>query len=216
MPVVCLDENRFAFPPVDAADEDGLLMIGGRPTPQRVIEAYTKGIFPWYEDDDLPLWFSPDPRFVLFPEKLHTSRSMKKLLAQNKFSFAIDTAFEDVIAACAYTKRSGQSGTWITPQMAAVYTKLHQQGFAHSAEAWQNGKLVGGMYGIRLGRVFFGESMFSREANASKFAFLRFVQHLHADGVALMDCQVYTPHVESLGAELIPRSDYLQLLKDYI
>ncbi|MDQ3277064.1 MAG: leucyl/phenylalanyl-tRNA--protein transferase [Bacteroidota bacterium] len=214
MPVVCFSEDLFRFPPLHQADEDGLLLIGGRVTPERVLEAYPKGIFPWYSDD-IPLWWSPDPRFVLFPDTLHISRSMKKELRKKAFVFKTNTAFEEVITACATVPRMEQDGTWITPEMKAVYTELHQSGFAHSAETWLNGKLVGGMYGIRLGKVFFGESMFSTVTNASKFAFIRYVQQLVSEGVALIDCQVYTAHVESLGARLIPRRTFVELLHQY-
>ena len=214
MPVVCFSENQFAFPPLSAASEDGLLLIGGSVTPARVLEAYHKGIFPWYNKDEPPMWWSPDPRFVLFPEELHLSRSMQKTLRKGAFEFRVDTAFEDVIQACATVARKGQQGTWITPEMKAVYTELYHSGWAHSAEAWKDEKLVGGMYGVQIGKVFFGESMFSKETDASKFAFIRFVQQLQKNGVELIDCQVYTTHVESLGARLIPRIYFVHLLKD--
>lgn len=212
MPRFCLHESQFAFPPVSEADEDGLLLIGGKPTPTRVLQAYRKGIFPWYDDDNLPLWYSPDPRFILFPKELHISRSMNKVLSKGVFAFKTDTAFEDVIAQCAAVSRKGQNGTWITDEMKNVYTALHRQGWAHSAETWKDGSLVGGMYGLRIGNVFFGESMFSTESNASKFAFIRHVQQLQAEGMALMDCQAHTPHVESMGGRMISRNDYLKLL----
>jgi leucyl/phenylalanyl-tRNA---protein transferase len=215
MPVVCFSESQFYFPSLSKANDEGLLLIGGKVTPERVLEAYPKGIFPWYNEDEVPMWWSPDPRFVLFPGELHTSRSMQKVLRKDAFSFRVNTAFEAVIDACSSVPRAGQDGTWITPDMKAVYTRLHQRGFAHSAEAWQDGQLVGGMYGIRIGNVFFGESMFSRETNASKFAFIRFVQHLQKSGVQLVDCQVYTPHVESLGARLIPRIYFVHLLREH-
>lgn len=216
MPNICFDENKFYFPPVDEADEEGLLVIGGRVTPSRVIEAYQKGIFPWYDSDSLPLWFSPNPRFVLFPHELHVSRSMQKILSKNVFEFKIDTAFEEVIHECAIAKRKEQDGTWITNEMKNVYTQLHYDGYAHSAEAWQDGILVGGMYGLQIGKVFFGESMFSKISNASKFVFIKFVQHLKENGIELIDCQVYTEHVESLGARLIERKEYLKLLQRFI
>jgi leucyl/phenylalanyl-tRNA--protein transferase len=214
MPIVCFSEAQFRFPPLHQADEEGLLVIGGAVTPERVLEAYTKGIFPWYSDD-IPLWWSPDPRFVLFPEDLHISRSMGKVLQKGHFSFRTNTAFQEVISACATVPRDGQDVTWIRPEMEEVYNELHQRGVAHSAEAWLGEQLVGGMYGIRIGNVFFGESMFSRVTNASKFAFIRYVQQLTTEGVALMDCQVYTPHVESLGARLIPRKVFADLLKKH-
>ena len=212
MPHIILDESQFYFPPVEEADEEGLLVIGGQVSPERVIEAYSKGIFPWYSDDSLPLWWSPDPRFVLFPNDLHVSRSMQKFLRKTSFQFRINTAFKEVISHCADINRKDQNGTWITGEMADVYIELHKQGYAHSAETWMDNKLVGGMYGIRLGKIFFGESMFSSATNASKFAFINFVQQLKREGVELIDCQVYTEHVESLGGRLIDREDYLRLL----
>ena len=193
-----------------------MLLIGGKVTPQRILEAYAKGIFPWYSEEELPLWWSPDPRFVLFPDELHVSRSMQKLLAKQTFEFRMDTAFASVIQYCSTIERPGQDGTWLTPEMKEAYTTLFHQGYAHSAEAWADGELVGGMYGIRLGRVFFGESMFSRKSNASKFAFINFVSHLKSQGVALFDCQVYTSHVETLGARLISREHFLHLLNNLV
>lgn len=212
MPVISFNEENFSFPPLSEADEEGLLLIGGRVTPERVLQAYKKGIFPWYSDDEIPLWWSPDPRFVLFPENLHISRSMQKVLHKGPFTFRTNTAFMQVIAACATVTRNGESGTWITPEMEAAFVALHRQGFAHSGEAWLGNDLAGGIYGIRLGSVFFGESMFSRQSNASKFAFIHLVQQLQKSGVQLVDCQVYSPHVESLGAHHIPRSEFVQLL----
>jgi leucyl/phenylalanyl-tRNA--protein transferase len=214
MPHICLDESKFYFPAVEEADEEGLLLIGGKVTSSRIIEAYPKGIFPWYESDSLPLWFSPNPRFILFPDELHISRSMKKLLTRKKFEFKIDSAFAKVINECAEAERKEQNGTWLTVEMKKVYTELHHSGYGHSAEAWQDGVLVGGMYGLQIGKVFFGESMFSKMNNASKFAFINYVQNLQQQGVELMDCQVYTEHVESLGARLIDREDYLKLIKN--
>ena len=209
MPAICFSEKNFRFPPLHEADEEGLLLIGGKVTPARVLEAYRKGIFPWYNEDEIPLWWSPEPRFVLFPAELHISRSMKKLLAKPVFSFRMNAAFEQVIMACASVPRNGQQGTWITSEMKDVYTRLHLAGHAHSAETWYNGELVGGVYGVVIGQVFFGESMFSKKSNASKFAFIKLVQ---LNGVALIDCQVYTPHVEHLGARLLPRNEFVRLL----
>lgn len=216
MPQICFDESRFSFPPVETADEEGLLLIGGQVTADRVVEAYRKGIFPWYSDDALPLWFSPNPRFVLFPDELRVSKSMHAVLSKELFSFRTNTAFSEVLGSCATTPRNGQEGTWITPAIETVYTQLHHRGLAHSAEAWKEDRLVGGLYGLRIGRVFFGESMFSRESNASKFAFIRYVQQLKAEGVELIDCQVYTEHLESLGARLIAREEYLERLKQLL
>lgn len=216
MPVICFDENNFRFPPVEEADEEGLLVIGGRVTPERVIEAYQKGIFPWYSDESLPLWWSPDPRFVLFPDELHVSKSMKKVLSRNTFQFRMNTAFGEVINHCATVNRKGQDGTWITQNMKKTYIQLNKTGYALSAEAWEGNKLVGGMYGIRIGRVFFAESMFSAVTNASKFAFIRYVEYLKYTGIGLIDCQVYTEHVESLGARLIGRSAFLDTLRELV
>lgn len=214
MPVVCFSEDQFHFPPLHRADEDGLLLIGGQVTPERVLEAYPKSIFPWYGEDEVPLWWSPDPRFVLWPGDLHISRSMHKEFQRRVFDFRFDTAFEDVIAACAAVPRKGQDGTWIRPEIKEVYTELHRRGVAHSGEAWQDNQLVGGVYGLLIGRVFFGESMFSKTPNASKFAFIKLVQQLEQQDVALIDCQVYTSHVESLGARLIPRQRFADLLQE--
>jgi leucyl/phenylalanyl-tRNA--protein transferase len=216
MPRVCFDENKFSFPPVVEADEEGLLLIGGKVTPARVLEGYQKGIFPWYSDEELPLWWSPDPRFVLFPDEMHVSRSMEKALSKSIFEFKADTAFEDVMNACATVERQGQYGTWINAEMKKAYTELFYKGYGHCAEAWENGRLVGGMYGIRLGNVFFGESMFHKVTNASKFVFIKFVRQLKREGVQLMDCQVHTSHVESLGARLIERKEYLSLLQKFL
>lgn len=214
MPVIFYSDDDFAFPPLQMADEDGLLMIGGAVTPERVITAYRKGIFPWYNEDEVPLWWSPDPRFVLFPQELHISRSMQKLIRKSAFDFRMNTSFSAVVEACAAVPRKGQVGTWITPDIKATYTDLHKNGLALSAEAWSGDELAGGVYGILLGKVFFGESMFSKKTNASKFAFSMLVQHLQKNGIELIDCQVYTTHVESLGARLISREKFTMLLAD--
>lgn len=211
-----LDEDALWFPPVDAALSDGLLAVGGDLSVDRLLLAYRSGIFPWFNEEDPILWWSPDPRCVLFPEGLKVSKSMKALLKKEAFDFRMDTDFEQTIISCATVPREGQPGTWITPDIAAAYIALHQQGYAHSAEAWQDGQLVGGLYGVLLGKVFFGESMFSRVSNASKYAFIRLVQQLQDQGIRMIDCQMHTPHLESLGAELIPRSRFIRLLKDYL
>ncbi len=216
MPHICFDETNFHIPPLEDADEEGLLIIGGKPSPERVLAAYAKGVFPWYNEEALPLWWSPDPRFVLFPHELHISRSMKKLLKRPPFTFTINTAFEQVIRACATIARDDQDGTWITPQMEQVYQQLYLDGFGYSAEAWLNNQLAGGMYGVKIGKIFFGESMFSKVANASKFAFIKFVQQLTMEGVGLVDAQVHTAHVESLGARLIDRTEFYQRLQQLI
>ena len=214
MPLYALD-NRLWFPPVDHALEDGLLAMGGDLNTERLLLAYRKGIFPWY-DGDTPLWWCPDPRFVLFPHELKVSKSMQQLLKRKAFTITTNKVFAQVIHNCKNVLRDGQDGTWITDDVEKAYTQLHQKGFAHSAEVWQNNELVGGLYGIRLGKVFFGESMFSHVSNASKFAFISYVQQLKNESVALIDCQVYTEHLESLGARMIPRSSFIDLLNKYI
>ncbi|HJV19265.1 MAG TPA: leucyl/phenylalanyl-tRNA--protein transferase [Sediminibacterium sp.] len=206
--------DKIWFPPVDDAVEDGLLAIGGDLRAERILLAYRKGIFPWFEGD-VPLWWSPDPRFVLLPDQLKISKSMRQLIRNHQFGFRINSHFTGVIRACKEQPREGQDGTWITDEVEAAYTLLHQMGYAHSAEAWLNGELVGGLYGIRLGNVFFGESMFSKTSNASKFAFICYVEQLKKEGVRLIDCQVYTSHLESLGAVMIPRKEFIELLGTY-
>ncbi len=196
------------FPPVEDALEDGLLAMGGDLQANRILLAYQKGIFPWFSGD-VPLWWSPDPRFVLYPEHLKVSKSMKVLLKRNSFSVTTNQQFARVIEACAQAERKEQDGTWITKDVANAYSQLHQMGIAHSVEAWQHGVLVGGLYGLKMGKVFFGESMFSHVANASKYAFITYVQQLIKEGIKLIDCQVYTTHLESLGAVLIPRKKFI-------
>ncbi|MBX3253427.1 MAG: leucyl/phenylalanyl-tRNA--protein transferase [Chitinophagaceae bacterium] len=207
--------NELIFPPVSMAEPDGLLAMGGDLSVERLLLAYKNGIFPWYEGD-VPLWWCPDPRFVLFPEDLKISKSMQQLLRKTSFRFTIDKDFASVIRYCKNSPRSGQTGTWITGEVEKAYCKMYEAGFAHSAEAWLNDQLVGGLYGIRLGKVFFGESMFSHSSNASKFAFIKYVEHLRTEGIALIDCQVYTPHLESLGAQMIPRQQFIQLLNQLL
>ncbi len=214
MPVFILEQD-IHFPPVEMAEPDGLLAIGGDLSEQRLTEAYRHGIFPWYEGEHI-LWWCPHPRFVLFPEKLKVSRSMKALLKKNTYQFTINKNFAAVIHNCKNTPRAGQPGTWITDEVEKAYTHLHNKGIAHSAECWYNKELVGGVYGIRMGNVFFGESMFSHRSNASKFAFINYVQHLQQQGVQLIDCQIYTEHLESLGAEMIDRKKFIHLLDELI
>lgn len=185
--------------------------MGGDLSPERLVLAYRSGIFPWY-DGDIPLWWCPDPRFVLFPPELYISKSMQVLLRRNAFTFTLNQAFDQVVHACRSVTREGQDGTWINDDVEASYGELHRQGIAISAEAWQDGELAGGLYGIRMGNVFFGESMFSRQSNASKFAFIRLATLLQEQGVQLIDCQVYTTHLESLGARMIPRTTFLDIL----
>lgn len=203
------------FPPLSYADEQGLLAIGGELTVERLIAAYQRGIFPWYDESQPLLWWCPDPRMVLFPQKLKVSKSMRKLLRQEAFRVTYNEEFEAVIDNCAAVRRKGQHGTWITPEMKHAYLELHRLGFAVSVEVWQEGNLVGGLYGIYLKKkkVFCGESMFTKVSNASKYGFIRLVQRLAQNGVELIDCQVYTAHLESLGAEEIPREDFLKYLQ---
>ena len=202
------------FPPVEAADENGILAIGGNLSTERLLLAYRSGIFPWYNEGEPILWWCPDPRFVLFPNELKVSKSMQTVLNNGKFRFTINRAFERVIQQCKTAYRKEQDGTWISPAIENAYTQLHQLGHAHSAEAWLNGELVGGLYGIRIGRMFFGESMFSKVSNASKFAFINYIQQLKKEGLVLIDCQVYTAHLESLGARMIPRERFMELLAE--
>lgn len=211
MPLFALD-NKLYFPPVQKAEPDGLLAVGGDLSLPRLELAYRSGIFPWYEGQYI-LWWCPDPRFVIFPDELRVSKSMQQLIKKNAFEFTINKAFREVIGNCQQINREGQNGTWITSDVLEAYTAFHQAGFAHSAEAWKDGELVGGCYGVRMGNVFFGESMFSKVSNASKFAFISYVQQLISEGVQLIDCQVYTAHLESLGARMIPRTQFIQLLK---
>ena len=204
--------SKLFFPPVDTADEDGILAIGGDLSADRLLLAYRNGIFPWYNDDQPIIWWSPDPRFVLFPNKIKVSKSMEAVIKNNQFKFTINKAFTQVIQHCKNIDRKEQDGTWITSEVEKAYTALHLKGFAHSAEAWLNDEIVGGLYGVRIGNIFFGESMFSKMSNASKFAFIQLVKYLQQEGVVLIDCQVYTAHLESLGAGMIDRKDFMQLI----
>ena len=205
------------FPPVSKAlrSPNGLLCAGADLSPQRLLEAYSKGIFPWFSEGEPILWWSPHPRMVLFPDELKVSRSLRKAVAKGIFETRFDTAFAEVMRACA-EPRDGQAGTWIVPEMVAAYTRLHELGFAHSVESWRDGRLAGGLYGILLGRVFFGESMFSRETDASKVALVKLVARLEALGVGLVDCQQATRHLASLGAREIPRREFAQRLAESI
>lgn len=216
MPLFALD-NELLFPPVDLAEPDGLLAMGGDLSPERLLLAYRSGIFPWYEGDTI-LWWSPDPRFILFPDELKISKSLRSSLTKKDplaigFDFTINKAFREVIHQCKEIKRPGQQGTWITDEVEKAYSKLHELGYAHSAEVWKDGKLAGGLYGIKLGKVFFGESMFSKLSNASRYCFIRYVQRLKEVGIQLVDCQVYTEYLESFGARMIDRKDFIKLLQ---
>jgi leucyl/phenylalanyl-tRNA--protein transferase len=205
--------DRFRFPSPEQSP-DWIVAVGGNLSPGMLLSAYEQGLFPWYNKDDPILWQSPDPRFVIFPDTLHISRSMEKIFRKGLFTFALDRNFDGVIRSCGEICRIGQGGTWITGDIIEAYGRLHELGWAHSAESYLDGCLVGGCYGVRLGNVFIGESMFARQPNASKAAFLHLAQILFADGLAFIDCQVHTDHLKSLGGEEISRKDYLALL-DY-
>ena len=208
--------NELYFPPVTEADEEGILAIGGDLSTQRLILAYRNGIFPWYTDDEPIIWWCPNPRFVLFPDEIKISKSMRAVVKKQTYSFTINNCFNNVIKNCKTINREGQSGTWISEEVIDAYTNLHNLGYALSAETWKNNKLVGGLYGVKMGNIFFGESMFSLSPNASKFAFIQLVQHLKNEGVKLIDCQVYTNHLESLGAKMIDRNDFMRLLEQHL
>lgn len=202
------------FPPPDTTDECGIIAIGGVLSTERLLLAYASGIFPWYNDGDPVIWWCPDPRCVLFPHMLHISKSMAGIIKKKQFSFSFNTAFKSVMHHCRLANRGMDGeGTWINDEMEIAYNKLHNKGFAHSAEAWHNGKLVGGLYGVQIENIFFGESMFSLMANASKFAFINLVQQLSQQGVTLIDCQVESPHLKSLGAVMITRPEFLAHLE---
>ena len=205
------------FPPVTKAlrSPNGLLCAGGDLSPGRLVEAYSHGIFPWFSEGDPILWWSPDPRMVLFPDELKVSRSLRRTLARGPFETRFDTAFRAVVEACA-APRDGHGGTWIVPEMIEAYTRLHELGFAHSVESWSGGALAGGLYGIALGKVFFGESMFTRAPDASKVALVRLVERLRGADYRLIDCQQATAHLASLGAREIPRRTFAQLLQESI
>jgi len=206
--------DRFPFPDPRQADAEGLVAYGGDLDPQRVLAAYAQGLFPWPYDARSPiLWFCPDPRMALRPAELHVSRSVQKAINKHTFEVRFDTAFDEVIRQCATVRRPGQRGTWITDEMIRAYGRLHEMGFAHSAEAWNEGTLAGGVYGVSLGAAFFGESMFTQRPNASKIAFVHLVRQLQAWEFQLFDCQMYTEHVARFGATPWPRTRFLQALK---
>lgn len=212
MPLFALDKELI-FPPVHLAEPDGLLAMGGDLSPERLLLAYHSGIFPWYEAEPI-LWWSPDPRFILVPNELKVSKSLKPLLRKNVFEFTTNKAFAEVIHACKTMARPGQDSTWITEEVEKAYNQLHEMGHAHSAEVWKDGELAGGLYGIRMEKVFFGESMFSKQSNASRYAFAKYVQLLKDEGVELIDCQVYTEYLESMGARMIERKDFIVKLRE--
>ena len=212
-----LKRDTLTFPPLTKAmrEPNGLLAAGGDLSADRLVQAYRHGCFPWFSEGQPILWWSPDPRTVLFPEQLHVSRSMSKLLRQQRYQVSFDRDFEAVIHACAAPRRDAD-GTWITDDMQNAYTELHARGHAHSVEVWDHGELVGGLYGLAMGQLFFGESMFSRADNASKFGFVTLVKHLQAWGFVLIDCQMATRHLESLGARSIPRQQFADYLRDHL
>jgi leucyl/phenylalanyl-tRNA--protein transferase len=212
-----LDADHIGFPEAEQAftSPNGLLAAGGGLSPEWLIHAYQRGIFPWYEDDQPILWWCPDPRMVLFPQELHISRSLSKLLRNNPFKLSIDRDFDAVITACA-EPRPRSEGTWITAELKAAYQRLHAIGVAHSVEVWSKENLIGGLYGVALGKVFFGESMFSRSSNSSKLALVFLVHHLRQWGYELIDCQVATEHLASMGAREIPRKEFLARLKELV
>ena len=204
--------DALLFPSPEQASDEGIVAVGGDLKPERVMLAYRKGIFPWFESDDFLLWWSPDPRMVLFPDQVKISKSMRAVLRKKQFEVTFNKAFDGVVEACAKVKRFGQNGTWITPGLMEVYSTLHIQGHAHSVEVWGDGVLVGGLYGIDLGTVFCGESMFSKANNASKVALISLAKELKKNNYKLIDCQVPTQHLASMGAESIPRSEFLTYL----
>jgi leucyl/phenylalanyl-tRNA--protein transferase len=210
------ENDSFLFPDPRTARGDGIVAMGGNLSPGMLLSAYRQGIFPWFSEEYPILWWSPDPRFVVFPGELHISGSMKKILRRGCFSFSLDRCFRDVMTACSQTPRPGQRGTWITADMIEAYCRLHELGRAHSVEVWSGGNLAGGLYGIALGHIFFGESMFSLVSNASKAAFIFLVKTLADRGFELIDSQIRTAHVAALGGRDIPREDYLARLSRLI
>jgi leucyl/phenylalanyl-tRNA--protein transferase len=211
MPVFVLSE-KIAFPPPHLAADEGLLAVGGDLSHERLLAAYHAGIFPWYSEDQPILWWSPDPRLVLYPSAFRISKSLRKVIRQQKFRITLDLAFEQVIHECAHIRRLKDTGTWLVDEMIQAYCRLHRYGFAHSVEAWYEQKLVGGLYGVSLGRCFFGESMFARVSNASKVAFARLVDHLKQMDFQIIDCQVKTAHLMRFGAQEVPRHLFLKQL----
>jgi leucyl/phenylalanyl-tRNA---protein transferase len=208
----CMLNDKADFPPAEWAGAEGLLAIGGDLSPRRLLRAYSRGIFPWYEEGQPVLWWTPDPRFVLFPAEVHAPRSLSKIPDKKKFNLSFDRAFEEVIDGCA-RPRPGQDGTWITPDMRRAYVQLYHLGYAHSLEAWRGQRLAGGLYGISLGRCFFAESMFHDEANASKTALIALAHFLRKMEFVLIDCQLHSPHMAAWGARSIPRRQYLERLR---
>lgn len=214
MPIFKLRSDDTAFPHPELAEPEGLLAIGGDLSPRRLLEAYQEGIFPWFSEGDPYLWWSPDPRLVLYPDELYISRSLRQTIKKGIFRVTSDRAFPVVIEMAAKVHREKDGSTWITTDMINAYTELHRMGYAHSVETWKDGELVGGLYGVSLGRAFFGESMFTKVSNASKVAFVKLVEYLRKNQFSLIDCQVSTRHLKSLGAREIPRRRFLEELHD--
>ncbi len=214
VPVYLLSPEDVAFPPADHADADGLLAVGGDLRPERLLTAYRSGIFPWYGRGLPILWHSPDPRYVLDPAAIHVPHSLRRTIKRKTFEVRYDTAFEQVVDACARAPRPSQKGTWITPEMKAAYLALHHMGHAHSVESWASGELEGGLYGVALGAIFFGESMFARAPDASKVALVHLAQRLSEWGFRLIDCQMETAHLARFGAQAWPRKRFLRALKE--
>ena len=211
-------EQSDPFPPLDGAlrEPNGLLAAGGDLSPQRLLDAYRRGIFPWYSDGQPVLWWSPDPRMVLFPNQLKITRSLARRLKRRDYEIRADTSFRDVMQACSTAPREGQSGTWIAPGMVDAYCRLHELGHAHSVETWMDDKLVGGLYGVAIGKMFYGESMFHRVTDASKIAFVHLVRWLEKHGYGMIDCQMHTSHLERFGAREIPRSEFAARLTELV
>jgi len=212
LPIYLLNE-KLSFPPVEGA-EDGVVAVGGDLSPERLLLAYSKGIFPWFGENDPIIWHSPEERFIMLLDKLHISKSMRRVLNSNKFKITFDTDFIYIIQQCAQVKRKGEDSTWITSEMIDAYKKLHDLGYAHSIEVWQDDRIVGGLYGVSLGKCFFAESMFHTATNASKFAVIKLIELLKQKDFHFLDAQVYTDHVATLGAKEIPRQTFLQLLQE--
>lgn len=204
--------SKIDFPPATLATSDGLLCIGGDLSTTRLLRAYENGIFPWFSNNDPILWWSPDPRLVIFPDKVHVSKSLKKKIKKNIYTISIDTAFEETIKACAQPRQDRENGTWLVDEMVSAYIELHKQGWAHSIEVWNKNNLVGGLYGISIGGSFFGESMFSLESDASKVALVCLARHLEKHNFDLIDCQVTTDHLLSMGACQIDRKKFLKII----
>ena len=206
--------KRLWFPDPVQADDEGLVAVGGDLSIERLLLAYRSGIFPWFIHDDLVYWFSPNPRCILIPEEIKISKSMRQILNQKQFEITFNNAFEAVMRGCATAKRPHQESTWITEDFIEAYVALHKNGYGHSVEVWQQGELVGGLYGVALGKVFFGESMFSLVTNASKAALISLAEKLNAEGFHFIECQLYTPHLGSLGAKAVSRKEYLKMLSE--